>query len=100
MFSIIMRPLLQLILLSIFLMYFGMPALQRFGDEKVMVITSRRDTGGIEAPAITIASKNPDTGIGRRNANLARGYIIQTVCNFSTSQDMENCIIRHTFEQN
>ena len=65
-----------------------------------MVITSRRDTGGLEAPAITIATRNPDTGIGWRNASSASGYIIQTVCNFSTSQDMENCIIRHTFEQN
>ena len=54
-----MRPCLQLVLLVIFLHYFGLPAVSRYQKMEVMVVSSRRDTGGIQAPAITIAAGNP-----------------------------------------
>ena len=46
-----MKPSLQLSLLIVFLVYFGLPAIQRFREKKAMVISFRRDTGGREAPA-------------------------------------------------
>ena len=93
---VIVRPGLQIILLTIFLHFFGLPALHSYREMKVMVISSRRDTGGIQAPAITLSSRNPDTKIGWRN-NI-RGYnIIESTCKNFTA--IEDCITKNTFEQ-
>ena len=94
-----MRPFLQLSLLIIYLVYFGVPAIQRFGEEKVMVINSRKKTGGIEAPAISITVRNPETGFGWRNGTSTDFYNIDNICNFSKSQDMEHCIVQITYDQ-
>ena len=51
-----LRPCLQLVLLGVFLRFFGLPAVERYQRMEVMVVSSRRDTGGIQAPAITIAA--------------------------------------------
>ena len=50
------RPVLQLILLAIFLFFFGLPAIETFGQKKVIVVEEKRDTNGIPCPAITIAA--------------------------------------------
>ena len=42
----------QLVLLVIFLHYFGLPAVSRYQMREVMVVSSRRDTGGIQAPGL------------------------------------------------
>ena len=57
----LVKTLVQIALFVIFLYFFGLPAIKRYQDKKVMVVTSKRDTEGIEAPAITIAALNPDT---------------------------------------
>ena len=72
-----LKPLLQLSLLTIFLVYFGLPAIQRFGEEKVMVISSRRDTGGIETLAISIATVIQESGQGWKNASVPWKYNIE-----------------------
>ena len=90
----------MLMLMTIFMVYFGLPALGRFGEEKVMVITSRRKTEGIEAPAITIAARNPTTELSWRNSSYADKDILDAICNFTTSHDMETCIVENTYEQN
>ena len=97
-FSVSMRPLLMLCLMSIFFVFFGLPAIQRFEEKKVMVITSQRKTGGIKVPAITIAARNPETEVGWRNGTFGNLYEIDTICNFTTSHDMEACIVGHTYD--
>ena len=37
-FCLTLKPLLQLVLLTIFLVYFGLPAVQKYREERVMVI--------------------------------------------------------------
>ena len=59
--SAAVKPLLQLCLLTIFLVFFGWPSLLRYREEAVMVITHVQDTGGMEAPAITMASRQEAT---------------------------------------
>ena len=98
--SIGMRPLLMLCLMGLFLVFFGLPAIRRFEEEKVIVITSKKKTGGIEAPAISVTVRNLETRFGWRNATSADLYNIETICNSSTSQDMENCIVQSTNDQN
>ena len=36
-FCLTLKPLLQLVLLTIFLVYFGLPAVQKYREERVMV---------------------------------------------------------------
>ena len=64
-----------------------------------MVITSQRKTGGIKVPAITIAARNPETEVGWKNGTFGNLYEIDTICNFTTSHDMEACIVKHTYNQ-
>ena len=52
------RILVQVILLTIFLYFFGFPAVARFAKKKVMVVETTKDNRGIPSPAITIAAIN------------------------------------------
>ena len=51
-------------------------------------------------PAITIVARNPETGYGWRNETFSYGYELDNICNFTTSHDMERCIVRQTYDQN
>ena len=51
---LILRLIVQIWLFGMFMHLFGKPALERYLDKKVVVVTSRRETGGTEAPAITV----------------------------------------------
>ena len=48
-------------MIVVLLYIFGLPAIERYQEMKVMVVIPERDTEGIEAPVITIAALNPDT---------------------------------------
>ena len=50
------RPALQVILLSTFLFFFGLPAIKTYQKKEVMVVESKRDSNGIPFPAITISA--------------------------------------------
>ena len=65
------KSLVQFALFVVFLYFFGLPAIERYQDKKAMVVTSKRDTDGIEAPAITIAALNPDT-LNRWKRNISK----------------------------
>ena len=41
---------LQILLLVIFLYFFGLPALERFQRKEVMMVDTEKDTGGIYLP--------------------------------------------------
>ena len=49
------RILVQVVLLTTFLYFFGFPAVARFSKKEVMVVETTKDTRGIPSPAITIA---------------------------------------------
>ena len=50
------RPFFQLILLAVFLFFFGLPIMETYSKKEVMTVEKRRNTFGIPAPAITIAA--------------------------------------------
>ena len=52
------RILVQVVLLTTFLYFFGFPAVARFAKKEVMVVETSKDTRGIPSPAITIALVN------------------------------------------
>ena len=49
------RPMFQLILLAIFLYFFGLPIIETYQKKEVMTLEKKRNTNGIALPAITIA---------------------------------------------
>ena len=61
-FNTISKLIIQLWLFGLFLHIFGLPALERFNDKKVVVVNSFRRSGGTPAPAVTIA-------VAGKNAN-------------------------------
>jgi hypothetical protein len=54
----------QLALFSFFLYDYGLPAIRKHQEKKTLHLTSRKHTGGIEAPSITISVRRPESGIG------------------------------------
>ena len=92
----LLRPFLQLLLLLIFLLYFGLPAIHRFNERSVMVVTSRVDTGGIEPPAVTLAARNADSKLGWRS-NITQFYdLVFTHCH---NEPLPLCIEQKTFNR-
>ena len=51
----------QVILLAIFLIFFGFPSLQKYLEDKVLVSEQKSEANGIPAPAVTICGKSPKT---------------------------------------
>jgi hypothetical protein len=87
----------------IFFLHFGLPSIQRFQAREVMVVTSRRATGGIKAPAITIRPINPQTKLGwkRSSSNFTVPHLIRPFCKNNTSRSVTiaGCIKENTYNQ-
>ena len=71
------RPFFQLILLAIFLFFFGLPIIETFSKKEVMTVEKRRNTFGIPSPAITVAAWTQDN---------------QTDVCYALDGDIEKCI--------
>ena len=80
--------LLQVTLLAIFFVFFGLHAIKKYGKESVMVITSERDTGVIDIPAFTVAAWNQESKNGWRNTTETFN-IMHTIFNYTTSDEMK-----------
>jgi hypothetical protein len=91
------------LLLIIFFLYFGLPFIQRFQAREVMVVTGKRATGGIHAPAITMLPRNPQTKYGwkGRSLNISNYEVIQPFCKNSTSRSatINKCIEENTYNR-
>ena len=77
------RILVQVVLLTTFLYFFGFPAVERFSKKEVMVVETTKDTRGIPSPAITIAVVN---------------QIKNDSC-FDTDASIEHCLERDTLNR-
>ena len=63
-FNTILKLTVQILLFGFFLHFFGLPALKRFHDKKVIMVTSTKATGGTPAPAVTVVVRDNGTGTG------------------------------------
>ena len=89
------RPLLQLALASIFLFFFGIPAIKKYLARDVMVVKSLRESRGkIAAPSISINARNPKTKLGWKVDDTWK-YLE----NCLLSNQSENCIENGTYNQ-
>ena len=71
-----------MILLAIFLHFFGVPAIVKYLKHDVMVVETRVDTDGISVPAITI-SGSVDEDVPCFSQNLSIGCIEANTYNLS-----------------
>ena len=95
------KVLIQLLLIIIFAVYFGHPALERYLAKHVRIETMKSETGGIPAPAITIVVYSPHTRNGWRTEikdNQDDFKLIQPHCGEAT--DIGKCIEDKTFDEN
>ena len=72
--------LLQILLFALFLHFFGIPAVARYQEKKVLVVKSVRDTGGLEAPAVTIIVKRNTTLTGWKTELLVGNNPVEKFC--------------------
>ena len=94
------KVVIQLLLLVIFAVFFGHPAVERYLAKKVRIETTRSETGGIPAPAITLVVYSPETRNGWRTES--RGdhdvfNLIQPQC--GEASNIVKCIEDETFEE-
>ena len=95
-----LRPLLQLALLAIFLSCFGLPDIARYLARQVMVVKGRRDTGGIEAPTISISARNPETKNGwRGNTSMTYDLIDANCRGHNRNESVDQCIEARTYKK-
>ena len=92
----LIRPSLQFVLLLIFFLYFGLPAIHRFHGRKVIVVSSRVDKGGIEAPAVTLAARNPESKDGWRGNSSTFYDLVSMHCH---NEPLPLCIEQNTFNR-
>ena len=67
---------------------------------QVMVVRQRRDTGGIEAPIISIAAWNPDTNNGWRGNTSMTYDLIEANCEDNIrNESVDQCIEERTYKK-
>ena len=90
---VVAKVVLQIVLLTLFMWYFGVPALNKYHDKKVMIVESRDSRGSIPAPLITFC---------RRNSILRKtwknGTAVANIC--TDEENIAECIKSATFDQN
>ena len=97
----ILKIITQFLLLWLFLYFFGVPAVQKFLDKKVLVVKSRRDTKGTPAPAVTIVMRNDETQSGwKEKGQLGSAGFVQPLCSdANTTKSFASCIQKNTYNK-
>ena len=52
------------LLLALFMVFFGIPSVQKYQNKETIFLSSQKLTNGIEAPAVTIIALNNNNGYG------------------------------------
>ena len=93
--SKIARVTLQLGLLAIFFWFFGLPAIEKYQEKKVVMVESWRTTGGIPAPTLTLFAENDDKN-GTFQGTYKNGGFEQVCSILKGSNTIENCIDKNS----
>ena len=86
MWNCLWRASVQLVLTVSALHFFGLPALRRYQENKVVVIISTDSQSGLPTPAVTVCPLNPNTtnGFPLNEANqVGKGFTLNSVYNFT-----------------
>ena len=101
MFATILKVLLQSTLFVIFLCYFGLPALERYNQMKVLTVSTKKSTDGIADASFTIVAMHPDDfrswrGLEEVN-NSSFGNVIMGACRSLHGDAIVDCINNKTY---
>ena len=97
--SKVARITLQLALMVLFFWFFGLPAIEKYQERKVMVVESWRPTGGIVAPVVTIFPMNDEIN-GTYPGTYKNGGFEQICSNLKGNDTIENCIATNSNNKN
>ena len=94
------------LLLVLFLVFFGIPSVEKYQSKETIVISSRKFTNGIEAPAVTFMALNNKTGYGWKSetnqTSSVTGRYTNTFlldhCKEINQTDLEGCISNDSLE--
>lgn len=87
----------QLALFAIFLWLFGIPAIERFQKQEIIVISSTEHSGGILAPTISVVVRNPRSMKGWKSDNITSSMeVIEDQC--GEASDIRKCILEGTYD--
>ena len=96
------KVLIQVILLIVFLKFFGLDAIRRYNDKKTMIVKSKRQSGGIAGPAITVVAKHNTSKTGWREQPEQAGGLTNMLYNqcrdFEEFNTIQNCTESKTFD--
>ena len=91
------KILLQVCLLGLFLYIFGLPAVERYLEKKVIVVTSVEKAESIPIPAITIAVSGAKSRNGWKKQGAVQN-IATKICKYAKTTDaLVACIESHNY---
>ena len=92
--SKVARTTFQLALLVIFFWFFGLPAIEKYQERKVMVVESWRSSWGMQAPVVTIFANNELNGTSL--GTYKNGSFEQVCGSLKGNNTIENCIYKNS----
>ena len=96
----VLKILLQLALFLVFLFDYGLPSIYKYLEKKTIRTQSRKETGGIEAPSITVAGWTPGTNVGWLNESKDIVHADDSLRHQCKGfGDIVKCIRNQTYEQ-
>ena len=93
------------LLFFLFMVFFGVPSIQKYQKQETIFVSSRELTNGIEAPAVTILALDNRTGYGwKSKTNLTSSEVgrysssfLIDHCKEINRTDLNSCIFEDTF---
>ena len=83
------KLILQIWLLGLFLHIFGLPAVERYLEKKVIVVTSVEKTESNPIPAITIAVHGASSGNGWKKRGAVQRFVLKHCKHASSTNQAE-----------
>ena len=92
---------LHLVSFLFFLIYFGVPSIEKYLEKKTIIVTFEEQTNGIRAPAVTFfAAKNSILGWKTLDESIIEDittFDLFDHCNSINISDIETCVSTDTF---
>ena len=92
----ILRLLAQLVLVTVFVTFFGYDFISRYLDKKTLVLSSKLPSSGILAPSVTFCGRNMATKAGWRAPSSSSPYSLSSQCGEGDS-DPHTCVLAGTY---
>ena len=90
---VVLKLILQLLLFALFLYMYGIAALERLDKKSTIVIKTRKNTDGIQAPSFTISARSRSTGMGWKEKLISNQHSNDTIVHQCKDFDtIEQCL--------